>query len=134
MDFSLDEDLLSIQHEARRLADKFDDDYWREHDENHEFPWAYYNAFAEQGWIGIIVPEKYGGSGLGGTTTSGDTGVKGHVGTDTLGVDGDAQFDGSVSVAGDSKVAGGLSVDGLVGFGGVAEPQAALRKISKPYP
>lgn len=65
MDFRLDEDLLSIQHEARRLADKFDDDYWREHDENHEFPWAYYNAFAEQGWIGIIVPEKYGGSGLG---------------------------------------------------------------------
>ena len=65
MDFRLDPELESIGHEARRLADKFDDDYWRDHDEKHEFPWEFYNAFAEQGWMGIIIPEEYGGSGLG---------------------------------------------------------------------
>ena len=65
MDFSLDPELENIQHEARRLADRFDDDYWRAQDEKHEFPWDFYNAFAEQGWIGIIVPEEYGGAGMG---------------------------------------------------------------------
>ncbi|MEE8473931.1 MAG: acyl-CoA dehydrogenase family protein [Myxococcota bacterium] len=65
MDFSLDPELENIRHEARRLAGKFDDAYWRSHDEKREFPWEFYNAFAEQGWIGIIVPERYGGAGLG---------------------------------------------------------------------
>ena len=65
MDFKYDDDLQNIENEASRLAGQFDDDYWREHDEKHEFPWEFYNAFAEQGWIGVIVPEEYGGSGLG---------------------------------------------------------------------
>jgi acyl-CoA dehydrogenase len=65
MDFAPDPDLENIRHEARRLADGFDDEYWREHDEKHEFPWEFYNAFADQGWVGIAVPEKYGGAGLG---------------------------------------------------------------------
>ena len=65
MDFALSPELLQIQHEARRLVDPFDDDYWREHDEKHEFPWDFYNAFAEQGWIGIVVPQEYGGAGMG---------------------------------------------------------------------
>jgi acyl-CoA dehydrogenase len=62
MDFSFDSELENIRHEARRLADQFDDDYWRAKDEKHEFPWDFYNAFATQGWIGIIVPEEYGGA------------------------------------------------------------------------
>jgi acyl-CoA dehydrogenase len=65
MDFSLDPELASIRHEASRLAAKFDDEYWRAHDEQHEFPWEFYDAFAGQGWMGVIVPEHYGGSGLG---------------------------------------------------------------------
>ena len=65
MDFGFDSELESIRHEASRLASKFDDDYWRSRDEAHEFPWEFYDAFAEQGWMGVIVPESYGGSGLG---------------------------------------------------------------------
>jgi acyl-CoA dehydrogenase len=65
MDFSLTPELESIRHEARRLTDSFDDDYWRARDENHEFPWKFYDAFADQGWLGVIVPEEYGGAGLG---------------------------------------------------------------------
>ncbi|MBW2245505.1 MAG: acyl-CoA/acyl-ACP dehydrogenase [Deltaproteobacteria bacterium] len=65
MDFSWGSELTSIRREAERLCEPFDDDYWSRCDEAHEFPWAFYRAFAEQGWIGILVPEAYGGAGLG---------------------------------------------------------------------
>ena len=65
MDFSLGPELESIREEATRLASKFDDDYWLDHDERKAFPWEFYNAFAEQGWIGVVIPEQYGGAGLG---------------------------------------------------------------------
>lgn len=64
MDFDLSEDLTAIEAEATRLASSFDDDYWLRQDEKKEFPWAFYDAFAKAGWLGIIVPEEYGGSGL----------------------------------------------------------------------
>lgn len=65
MDFSCDPELQSIRDEAQRLCQPFDDDYWSARDEAHEFPWDFYRAFAEQGWMGILVPEAYGGAGLG---------------------------------------------------------------------
>lgn len=65
MDFSWGPELESIRGEAARLCEPFDDDYWSRCDEAHEFPWAFYRAFAEQGWMGILVPEAYGGAGLG---------------------------------------------------------------------
>jgi len=65
MDFAWGSELESIRREAGRICAGFDDDYWSARDEGHEFPWDFYNAFAEQGWIGILVPEQYGGAGLG---------------------------------------------------------------------
>ncbi len=65
MDFEQDADLLNIDTEGRRLAAAFDDEYWRERDSRHEFPWDYYNRFAENGWIGVLIPTEYGGAGLG---------------------------------------------------------------------
>ena len=65
MDFSRDPELEQVRSEAEKLAAAFDDDYWSEHDEKHEFPWEFYDAFASRGWIGVVVPEKYGGAGLG---------------------------------------------------------------------
>jgi acyl-CoA dehydrogenase len=65
VDFSLEGELESIRAEATKLAARFGDEYWSQHDEKHEFPWDFYNAFAERGWIGILVPEQYGGAGLG---------------------------------------------------------------------
>jgi acyl-CoA dehydrogenase len=57
-------------HEAIRLAVRdmmkpFGDQYWMEHDVEHKFPWDFYNAVAEAGWLGITIPEEYGGGGLG---------------------------------------------------------------------
>ena len=65
MDFSTDPELESIAAEAARLCGEFGDDYWSAKDSAHEFPWEYYRAFAEGGWIGIVIPEEYGGAGLG---------------------------------------------------------------------
>ena len=65
MDFSTGSELESIAAEARKLAAAYDDDYWLDCDERKAFPWDFYNAFADQGWLGILIPEEYGGAGLG---------------------------------------------------------------------
>jgi acyl-CoA dehydrogenase len=65
VDFALTEDQEAIRRSVRELAGRFDDDYWADLDEGREFPWAFYTAFAEAGWLGIAIPEQYGGSGLG---------------------------------------------------------------------
>lgn len=70
MDFSADEDNDAIREGVRRLCTRFDDAYWRRHDAEHEFPWEFYEAMAEGGWIGIAVPEEYGGGGRGITEAS----------------------------------------------------------------
>jgi len=35
--------------------------YTREHDENREFPYEAYKKIADHGWLGILIPEEYGG-------------------------------------------------------------------------
>ncbi len=65
MDFRIDQDSENIVSEATRLASRYDDEYWSERDEGHEFPWEYYNDFAAGGWLGVLVPSEYGGAGLG---------------------------------------------------------------------
>lgn len=58
-------DLKMISESARALASRFDLDYWRDHDSNLKYPWEFINAFAEGGWLGTMIPEEYGGMGLG---------------------------------------------------------------------
>ncbi len=65
MDFALSPELDAVRVEAERLAATFDDDYWRAKDSAHEFPLEFYRAFAAGGWLGILVPQQYGGAGLG---------------------------------------------------------------------
>jgi acyl-CoA dehydrogenase len=65
MDFLLTEDQQDLQKAVRELAANFDDDYWAARDERHEFPTEFYDAFAKAGWVGIAVPEEYGGAGQG---------------------------------------------------------------------
>lgn len=54
-----------IREQAHNIAHGFDLDFWREHDKSGEYPHEFFNAFAEAGWLGIAIPEAYGGSGLG---------------------------------------------------------------------
>lgn len=70
MDFSENEDHLAIREAVRRVCADFDDTYWRERDERHEFPWEFYKAMAAGGWVGIAIPEEFGGGGQGITEAS----------------------------------------------------------------
>jgi acyl-CoA dehydrogenase len=65
VDFALDDDLEAIRDGVRRVCADFDDDYWRRCDADHEFPWDFYRAMAEGGWIGIAIGERWGGGGRG---------------------------------------------------------------------
>lgn len=65
MHFELSEEQRQLRAAARALARSFPDSYWAEHDQSGEFPWEFYDAFAEAGWLGIAIPEQFGGGGLG---------------------------------------------------------------------
>ena len=65
MDFSESEDHRLVREAVRDLCGRFDDGYWAECDRTHAFPWAFYDAMAAGGWVGIAIPEEYGGGGQG---------------------------------------------------------------------
>ena len=50
---------------SRRLAHEFPDEYWLAKDREGSFPHDFHRAFAADGWLGIAIPQAYGGSGLG---------------------------------------------------------------------
>lgn len=70
MDFEPTDDQKSIRTAVAGLAAKFDDTYWMQKDQDHEFPSEFYSAFADGGWLGLTIPEEYGGHGLGITEAS----------------------------------------------------------------
>ena len=70
MNFELSEEQLLIRESVVKLCADFPDDYWSKKDTEHEFPWGFYEAMAEAGWLGIAIPEAYGGSGQGITEAS----------------------------------------------------------------
>lgn len=55
----------AIREGVRQVCRDFDDDFWSARDEAHEFPWDFYRAMAQAGWVGITMPERYGGGGQG---------------------------------------------------------------------
>jgi acyl-CoA dehydrogenase len=70
MDFALSEQQELIRKEVATLARSFPPEYWLEKDRKAEYPWEFVRAFATGGWLGIVIPETYGGSGLGVTEAS----------------------------------------------------------------
>jgi len=70
VDFSEDTEHAQIRAAIREICAPFGDDYWAEADATHTFPWAFYDALAAGGWIGIAIPAEYGGGGAGITEAS----------------------------------------------------------------
>ena len=70
MDFALTDAQQQIRDQVLRVCAKFDDTYWLERDNTATFPHAFFDTMAESGWLGIAMPEAYGGSGLGITEAS----------------------------------------------------------------
>ena len=70
MDFETTDEHQLIRDAIGKICADFPDEYWSKCDDEHLFPWDFYNALAEAGWIGIAIPEQYGGSGRGITEAS----------------------------------------------------------------
>lgn len=65
MDFSITPEQQSIREAVLRICEKFDADYWLQKDRHGGFPLDFHAAIAEAGWLGICMPQEYGGAGLG---------------------------------------------------------------------
>jgi acyl-CoA dehydrogenase len=65
MTFALTPEQLEIRDAVARLCADFDDAYWLKKDTDGGFPHEFHQAMADGGWLGVAMPEEYGGAGLG---------------------------------------------------------------------
>lgn len=65
MDFTLTESALAVQDGVRAVASKYDHAYWSRCEEEHRFPAEVWQDLGEGGWLGLCVPEEFGGGGQG---------------------------------------------------------------------
>ncbi len=65
MDFELTAEQKMIVQTATDIARDFGPEYWRGKDKKHEFPEDFWKSLIESGFTGIVIPEKYGGGGMG---------------------------------------------------------------------
>src|SRR5262247_2209812 len=70
MDFNLSQEQLQIRDEIRKVCGEFPDAYWREIDSKKDYPEAFVRKLSELGWLAALIPEEYGGTGLGITEAS----------------------------------------------------------------
>ena len=60
-----DQALQEIRDAVARLCASFPGEYWREHDRERRYPTDFVRALTEAGYLACLIPEAYGGSGLG---------------------------------------------------------------------
>jgi acyl-CoA dehydrogenase len=65
VDFAFTEDQQNVRDAILRHCTQFPDEYWLQRDNEGKFPEDFYRSLADAGWLGIAMPEAYGGSGLG---------------------------------------------------------------------
>ena len=65
IELSENPDHTAITEAVRTLCAAFPDEYWRKCEADHAFPWDFYQKMAEGGWVGVALPEEYGGGGQG---------------------------------------------------------------------
>ncbi len=65
MNFQFSPEQLQIQDAIEKLCKPFDAEYWLKKDESGDFPFDFHKALADAGWLGIAMPQEYGGAGLG---------------------------------------------------------------------
>jgi acyl-CoA dehydrogenase len=65
MTTGLTDDQEEIRSAIERICERFPDEYWLKKDKEGGFPSELHQALAADGWLGIAMPEEYGGSGLG---------------------------------------------------------------------
>jgi len=65
IEFALSEFQQSLRAAIEKICARFPDDYWLKRDRDGEFPEEFHGALAADGWLGVCIPEAFGGSGLG---------------------------------------------------------------------
>jgi acyl-CoA dehydrogenase len=65
MDFALTASQQQVRDAVAKICARFDDAYWLKKDKEGGYPADFHRALADGGWLGICIPEAYGGSGLG---------------------------------------------------------------------
>ena len=70
MDFNLTQEQLQIREEIKKVCKEFPDAYWREIDSKKDYPETFVRKLSELGWLAALIPEEYGGTGLGITEAS----------------------------------------------------------------
>ena len=65
MNFAFTPEQEAIREAVTRVCADFDANYWLEKDRHGGFPLDFHQAIADAGWLGVCMPEEYGGAGLG---------------------------------------------------------------------
>ncbi|MDY6765321.1 MAG: acyl-CoA dehydrogenase family protein [Halobacteria archaeon] len=65
MDFAESQEYDMIRSTASKIAEKYGPEYWREKEEEGEFAEGYWDELGEAGFHGLLIPEEYGGAGMG---------------------------------------------------------------------
>lgn len=65
MNIELSEDQRALVQAIESVCQQFDDEYWLARDQDGVYPHDFHKALADGGWLGIAMPEQYGGAGLG---------------------------------------------------------------------
>jgi acyl-CoA dehydrogenase len=61
---TLGEDFPELRSSVRRICERFPGEYWRALDDRSGYPTEFVAALTEAGFLGALIPEEYGGSGL----------------------------------------------------------------------
>ena len=64
------ESFSNLRDAVRALCATFPPEYWRKLDEQHDYPEEFVRALTQAGWLSALIPEEYGGAGLGITEAS----------------------------------------------------------------
>jgi len=65
MEYGETQEHRMIRDTVREIADDYDWEYWQGCIRNKEFPEEYWQDLADDGWLGVTIPEEYGGVGMG---------------------------------------------------------------------
>jgi len=65
MDFDLPESAVAVRNGVAAVAAKYDHAYWSRCEDEKRYPTELYRDLADGGWLGLSVPEEYGGGGQG---------------------------------------------------------------------
>ncbi len=65
VDFTESQETQMIRSTASEIAEQFGPEYWREMEEAGEFSWEFWDELGDAGFHGLLVPEEYGGAGMG---------------------------------------------------------------------